>query len=51
MEPVAPSEDTPLTAPAVLPIERAAAALEVILCSGFPTQLVVITVLMTVAVP
>jgi membrane protease YdiL (CAAX protease family) len=48
MEPVAPSEDTPLTAPAVLPIERAAAALEVILCSGFPTQLVVITVLMTV---
>jgi len=31
--------------PAVLPIERAAAALEVILCSGFPTQIVVITVL------
>ena len=33
--------------PAVLPIERAAAALEVILCSGFPTQLVVIAVLTT----
>ena len=31
--------------PAVLPIERAAAALEVLLCSGFPTQIVVITFL------
>jgi len=31
----------------VLPIERAAAALEVILCSGFPTQLIIITVLTT----
>jgi membrane protease YdiL (CAAX protease family) len=31
--------------PAVLPIQRAAAALEVILCSGFPTQIVVITLL------
>jgi uncharacterized protein len=31
--------------PAVLPIERAAALLEVILCSGFPTQIVVITLL------
>jgi CAAX protease family protein len=30
-----------------LPIERAAAALEVLLCSGFPTQLVIITVLST----
>jgi membrane protease YdiL (CAAX protease family) len=28
---------------AVLPIERAAAALEVILCSGFPTQILIIT--------
>ena len=33
--------------PVVLPIERAAAALEVLLCSGFPTQLVIITVLAT----
>jgi membrane protease YdiL (CAAX protease family) len=33
--------------PVVLPIERAAAALEVILCSGFPTQIVIITVLAT----
>src|SRR5258708_8742356 len=33
--------------PAVLPIERAAAALEVILCSGFPTQIVIITILST----
>ncbi len=31
----------------IWPIERAAAALEVILCSGFPTQLIVITVLTT----
>ncbi|MGH9411975.1 MAG: CPBP family intramembrane glutamic endopeptidase [Vicinamibacterales bacterium] len=30
-----------------LPIERAAAALEVIVCSGFPTQFVVVTVLAT----
>ena len=34
----------------VLPIERVAAALEVILCSGFPTQLAVITVLSTFGV-
>jgi membrane protease YdiL (CAAX protease family) len=33
--------------PVVLPIERAAAALEVILCSGFPTQIVIITVMAT----
>jgi uncharacterized protein len=32
---------------AILPVERAAAALEVILCSGFPTQLIIITVLTT----
>jgi membrane protease YdiL (CAAX protease family) len=32
---------------AILPIERAAAALEVILCSGFPTQLIIVTVLTT----
>jgi membrane protease YdiL (CAAX protease family) len=31
--------------PAVLPIERAGAALEVILCSGFPTQIIVIAIL------
>src|SRR5215211_5449875 len=33
--------------PAVLPIARAAAALEVFFCSGFPTQIVIITVLAT----
>lgn len=32
---------------AVLPLERAAAALEVILCSGLPTQLIIVTVLTT----
>ncbi len=48
MEPApAPIEPPVANPPAVLPIERAAAALEVILCSGFPTQLVVITVLTT----
>jgi membrane protease YdiL (CAAX protease family) len=31
--------------PAVLPIERAGAALEVILCSGFPTQIVIVSLL------
>ena len=42
----APVIEPPIDAPrSVLPIERAAAALEVILCSGFPTQIVVITVL------
>jgi membrane protease YdiL (CAAX protease family) len=41
-EMIAPPADQP---PAVLPAERAAAALEVILCSGFPTQIFVITVL------
>ena len=35
----------PDTTARVVPVERAAAALEVILCSGFPTQIVVITVL------
>lgn len=46
MEPAAPISEPSPTAP-VVPIERAAAALEVILCSGFPTQIVIITVLAT----
>jgi membrane protease YdiL (CAAX protease family) len=33
--------------PRLLPIERVAAALEVILCSGFPTQIIVLTILST----
>ena len=33
--------------PAVLPIERLAAAFEVLLCSGFPTQIIIITTLAT----
>ena len=45
MEPATPiTEPTPTR---VLPAERAAAALEVLLCSGFPTQIVIITVLAT----
>jgi membrane protease YdiL (CAAX protease family) len=45
VEPAAPiTEPSPTR---VLPIERAAAALEVILCSGFPTQIVIITILAT----
>jgi membrane protease YdiL (CAAX protease family) len=51
VEPAAPSQDTSPSTTAILPIERAAAALEVILCSGFPTQLVVITVLTTFGMP
>ena len=47
MDPAAPSQDSSSSTTAILPIERAAAALEVILCSGFPTQLVLITVLRT----
>ena len=42
MDPAPPINEP---APRVLPMERAAAAFEVLLCSGFPTQLVVITVL------
>ncbi|HYT73351.1 MAG TPA: CPBP family intramembrane glutamic endopeptidase [Vicinamibacterales bacterium] len=49
MEPAVPLSEPPAPEyePAVLPIERAAAALEVILCSGFPTQIVIVTVLST----
>lgn len=36
--------------PAILPIERVAAALEVILCSGFPTQLIIVVILSTFGV-
>jgi len=46
VEPVPELIEPPVVLPpAVLPIERAAAALEVILCSGFPTQILIITVL------
>jgi membrane protease YdiL (CAAX protease family) len=41
------SEPPVVRAPAVLPIERAAAALEVILCTGYPTQIVIIVILTT----
>jgi membrane protease YdiL (CAAX protease family) len=48
VDPAASIEQPPDTArPSILPIERAAAALEVILCSGFPTQIVIITLLST----
>ena len=46
MEPAPPIVEPPVPAsPAILPVERASAALEVILCSGFPTQIVVLTIL------
>jgi membrane protease YdiL (CAAX protease family) len=49
VEEAAPIGEPPIgAAPRILPIERAAAALEVILCSGFPTQLVVIVLLASV---
>jgi membrane protease YdiL (CAAX protease family) len=41
------SADDPAPERVVLPMQRVAAALEVVLCSGFPTQLIVITVLST----
>jgi membrane protease YdiL (CAAX protease family) len=44
---VSPVPDDTTQRRPILPMERVAAALEVILCSGFPTQLVVITVLGT----
>ena len=50
MEHAEPGADPPALPHAILPIERVAAALEVILCSGFPTQLVVVTVLSTFGV-
>ena len=43
----APPGDSPRWRPRVLPIERATAAFEVILCSGFPTQFIIISVLTT----
>jgi membrane protease YdiL (CAAX protease family) len=43
----APQITEPSPTAGVLPIERASAALEVLLCSGFPTQILVITVLST----
>jgi membrane protease YdiL (CAAX protease family) len=46
LEPAPEIIDPPVALPpAVLPLDRAAAALEVILCSGFPTQIVIITIL------
>jgi membrane protease YdiL (CAAX protease family) len=38
-------EPAPTPATAILPIERVGAALEVALCSGFPTQLLIIAIL------
>jgi membrane protease YdiL (CAAX protease family) len=46
-DPVEPPAPGPSPAHRILPIERAAAGLEVILCSGFPTQLIVVSVLTT----
>lgn len=43
----APPGERPRWRPRVLPIERAAAAFEVILCSGFPTQFIIASVLTT----
>ena len=50
MDHASPYEAERASPRAILPIERVAAALEVILCSGFPTQLVIITVLGTFGV-
>jgi len=46
VDPAAPIAEPPIDVrPGILPIERAAAALEVLLCSGIPTQIVVMTLL------
>ncbi len=45
--PADPSSNPPAAWHRILPVERAAAALEVILCCGFPTQLIVVMVLTT----
>lgn len=39
--------DEPRWHPRILPVERAAALFEVILCSGFPTQFIIVSVLTT----
>jgi membrane protease YdiL (CAAX protease family) len=44
LEPAA-GVDVPQPARSILPIERAAAAAEVVLCSGFPTQVLLIVIL------
>jgi uncharacterized protein len=47
-----PAAAAPLdTTARVAPVERAAAALEVILCSGFPTQIIVFTLLHALGMP
>jgi len=45
VDPLLPIEPPAALPPAVLPLERVAAAFEVLLCSGFPTQLIVIAFL------
>ncbi|HEX9365281.1 MAG TPA: type II CAAX endopeptidase family protein [Vicinamibacterales bacterium] len=48
MDPAAPITQPPIgAAPVLLPFERVGAAFEVILCSGFPTQIVIIIILST----
>jgi membrane protease YdiL (CAAX protease family) len=48
VEPAAPISEPPIvSAPAILPLDRAGAAVEVILCSGFPTQIIIIILLTT----
>ena len=44
-EPAPITDSTPPAGPAVLPAQRLGALLEVLLCSGFPTQLLLIAVL------
>ena len=46
-----PADATPLPARATLPTERIGAILEVIICSGFPTQLLLIAVLRGFGMP
>jgi len=47
----APQDDVPPAAPRVLPAQRLGAALEVLICSGFPTQILLIGILTGFGLP
>ena len=46
-----PEAELPAPAPATLPVERVLALIEVILCSGFPTQLLIVGMLTALGMP
>ena len=48
MEPARDDDSAPPAAPQLLPVQRIGAAIEVVLCSGFPTQILLIAILSSV---